>query len=98
MKNMFACKSDNKNNSIFKDSTSQTKHSTLPSTNIITDKDREEINKIEPMPLTPENKANVTNQVNSFLDSCIQDDFYQNLAKAPQQNSNMSFEFSSMMS
>ena len=98
MKNMFACKSDNKNNSIFKDSTSQTKHSTLPSTNIITDKDREEINKIEPMPLTPENKANVTNQVNSFLDSCIQDDFYQNLTKAPQQNSNMSFEFSSMMS
>lgn len=98
MKNMFACKSNNKNNSIFKDSTSQTKHSTLPSTNIITDKDREEINKIEPMPLTPENKANITNQVNSFLDSCIQDDFYQNLAKAPQEKSNLSFEFSSMMS
>lgn len=98
MKNMFACKNNNKNNSIFKDSTSQTKHSTLPSTNIISDKEREEINKIEPMPLTPDSKANITNQQNSFLDSCIQDDFYQNLAKAPQQNSNMSFEFSSMMS
>ena len=96
MKNMLATKKPQ--NSIFKEQPSPTKNKTSNNNNcIISDKDREEINKIEAFPLTPEPKPNAIPQ-NSFLDSCIQDDFYQSLVKVPVQNTNASFEFSSLLS
>lgn len=96
MKNMLATKKPQ--NSIFKDQPSPQKNKNSNDNNcIISEKDREEINKIEAFPLTPEPKPNIIPQ-NSFLDSCIQDEFYQSLVKVPVQNTNASFEFSSLLS
>ena len=76
--------------------------------NIITSKEREEIENVQKMIITSsieinqenaqqQKQQNIINQPNSFLESCIQDDFYQSLAKVTPINMNSSFDFNSML-
>ena len=62
---------------------------------IFSEKDKEEINNIKPL-LSPFEMSN-NNENNSFLESCIQDDFYQSILNKPQTNSYHSFEMSSVI-
>ena len=62
---------------------------------IFSEKDKEEINNIQPL-LSPFEMSN-NNENNSFLESCIQDDFYQSIVNKPQTNSYHSFEMSSVI-
>ena len=75
---------------------------------IITSKEREEIENVQKMissssiRINQENtqqqkQQNIINQPNSFLESCIQDDFYQSLAKVAPINMNSSFDFNSIL-
>ena len=91
MKNMFNNKTPQKG--LFKEKGSSSKKVEYP--NIISDKEREEINKVEDVSTEVKEK---TQEHNSFLDSCMQDDFYKSLAKGSSKEFNSSFEFSSMLS
>ena len=62
---------------------------------IFSEKDKEEINNIKPL-LSPFEMSH-NNENNSFLESCIQDDFYQSILNKPQTNSYHSFEMSSVI-
>jgi hypothetical protein len=63
---------------------------------IFSEKDKEEINNIKPLLSQIEISQN-NNDNNSFLESCIQDDFYQSIVNKPQTNSYHSFEMSSVI-
>ena len=89
MKNMFNSKTPQKG--LFKEKGSSNK---IEYPNILSDKEREEINKVED--LSTDIKDN--KQHNSFLDSCMQDEFYKSLANGSSKELNSSFEFSSMLS
>lgn len=62
---------------------------------IFSDKDKEEINNIKPLISKVEISNN--NENNSFLESCIQDDFYQSLVNKPQNEGYHSFDMSSII-
>ena len=62
---------------------------------IFSDKEKEEINNIKPLLSHVEISHN--NENNSFLESCIQDEFYQSLADKPQPNNYHSFDMSSVI-
>ena len=93
MKNMF------KNKSIKSKESSDNIFKKTPKKKIIqifSEKDKEEINNIKPLLSQIEISQN-NNDNNSFLESCIQDDFYQSLINKPQPNSYHSFEMSSVI-
>ena len=93
MKNMF------KNKSIKSKESSDNIFKKTPKKKIIqifSEKDKEEINNIKPLLSQIEISQN-NNDNNSFLESCIQDDFYQSLINKPQSNSYHSFEMSSVI-
>ena len=99
MKNMFNSQKELKDKKVNKkeerkESKSKIKNIIKKKDNIIfTEKEREEINKIG-------NKHEFSYDIiqgKSFLESCINDDFYTSLTNNNQNNNNLSFEFSSIL-
>ena len=99
MKNMFNSQKELKDKKVNKkeerkESKSKIKNIIKKKENIIfTEKEREEINKIG-------NKHEFSYDIiqgKSFLESCINDDFYTSLTNNNQNNNNLSFEFSSIL-
>ena len=98
MKNMFSLKTSNTKCKLKNEKEPFKKKAPVIYPDIITPKEREEINKIKPMPTYTEF---LNGQTNSFLESCVHDEFYQSFTKAKNNlksnnaKDNFSIEFTS---